>query len=334
LNSPSYSHMCPACLNDTTHILWKDSFGSKEYYFIECSSCKLHFVRPIPDAQALSLLYDSDYPCYQALTNEIEQKYPPLKAQIARWRFARMQGSFFKFLLKKFLSVCVEIALGRYVSFPLGVPLSLPCDAKIIDVGCGSGLWLIFMKQQGYTNLMGVDIGGPAKKRLEPLGIPVAVGALPELGLPEASFDLIRMEHVPNPAEYLNEIARLLKPNGCLVIVVPAIESLSYKVSRRNWAHLDFPRHLYHYSLKSLRFLGSRSGLVVRRYRYLPVWPVMAASVACLIEHCFGRNVQCFRSRIASIILSPLWAIFMSIFQTGDVLTVEFVRQAAIKGDK
>lgn len=325
----SCSPLCTACLKNT-QFLWADNFDSKEYCFYKCLYCGLHFIYPIPDAQVIDLLYNKNYPSYQfdTIDIDIERAYPPLKVKIARWRFAKCRKTSFRFLLEKFLAIAIEIASGRMFSFPLGVPLSLPLGAEILDVGCGSGKWLLFMQRQGYVNLMGQDVSGPAASRLKPFGIPVVVGTLPEVGLPAELFDLIRMEHVlehvSNPIEYLNEARRLLKSHGRIVMTVPAIESLSYKISGRDWLALEFPLHIYHYSLQSLRHIASRSGLTIRRYRYLSVWEQVIGSVD---RSYLGSNLyRVLRKRIALISCRPFYAIINAIFTTGDFLSVEFVK--------
>ncbi|MCX7704381.1 MAG: class I SAM-dependent methyltransferase [Planctomycetota bacterium] len=49
----------------------------------------------------------------------------------------------------------------------------LPKDknAKILELGCGYGAFLLFLKQQGYTNLIGVDISPQQVETAHKLGL-------------------------------------------------------------------------------------------------------------------------------------------------------------------
>jgi ubiquinone/menaquinone biosynthesis C-methylase UbiE len=95
-----------------------------------------------------------------------------------------------------------------------------------------------------------------------------------------SSFDVVTMiavlEHLEHPIEICQEIHRILKPNGSLVLTVPSVwsqpvlEFLSFKlgvVSRDEIAD----HKLYHNRL-SLEFLGKKSGLKIKKHKYFQLW--------------------------------------------------------------
>ena len=87
---------------------------------------------------------------------------------------------------------------GKTVSCSLGIPLQLAKNAHILEVGYGSGNWLLTMAQLGYTNLHGYDLetNSENKNRLIDTGIDVSSGDFISNDYPENHYDCIRLEHV------------------------------------------------------------------------------------------------------------------------------------------
>jgi SAM-dependent methyltransferase len=72
----------------------------------------------------------------------------------------------------------------------------------------------------------------------------------------DAGFDVIAawhsMEHLPTPWLVIQEAARLLNPGGILLLAMPNPESFEFNVLKSRWMHLDAPRHLYFFPIRSL----------------------------------------------------------------------------------
>ena len=104
------------------------------------------------------------------------------------------------------------------------------------------------------------------------------VGDFLELALP-GGFDAVTMwhvlEHLPDPFAAVARAAELVRPGGRIVISVPNIESLQAQFGGERWFHLDLPRHLFHFSPRSLSALVEQAGLRVVRIGHL--YPEMEA---------------------------------------------------------
>ncbi len=133
---------------------------------------------------------------------------------------------------------------------------------KLLEVGCGDGFRLARIRNSGWA-VEGQEVDpNAAKNASETYGLSVHLGKLEQLALPGNSYDAIVMvhviEHIYDPLLFLKECYRLLKPSGCLVCVTPNIESYGHNHFKSSWLHLDPPRHIWLFSLKSMGMLLKR----------------------------------------------------------------------------
>jgi 2-polyprenyl-3-methyl-5-hydroxy-6-metoxy-1,4-benzoquinol methylase len=143
----------------------------------------------------------------------------------------------------------------------------------ILDIGCGTGAFLNTMKQAGWV-INGLEPDAAARvKAAELYNIdPEESGKLFEMQ--PASFHAITMwhvlEHVHELHAYIKQIGSLLTPTGKLFIAVPNYTSLDAAIYKTHWAAYDVPRHLYHFSPKSMEHLLAQHGLKIAAVK--PMW--------------------------------------------------------------
>jgi len=149
---------------------------------------------------------------------------------------------------------------------------------KLLDVGCGSGLWLILMRELGWE-VEGVDFDQISVNLAREHGLKVHQGALAEQNFGSDSFNAITLnhviEHVPDPAQTLTECARILKPGGQLIVATPNASALAHRVLGRNWRGLEPPRHLHLFSPASMQSLLNKAGFrnaSVQAHNSLFIW--------------------------------------------------------------
>lgn len=90
-----------------------------------------------------------------------------------------------------------------------------PENAKILDVGCGSGTYAHFWKEQGY-NVTGLDISDKSLEITRSKGVYCVKGDVTKrLPFEDNTFDLVYsdglLEHFVNPKPVLEEIFRVSK---------------------------------------------------------------------------------------------------------------------------
>jgi len=100
---------------------------------------------------------------------------------------------------------------------------------KVIDVGCGTGHLLLGLSNrlQEPVRLYGLDFSDSAirlSRRLVP-SAQLVVASVYEIPHPVGSFDMVTctetLEHLQRPEEALEEMLRVLKPGGQLIVTVP-----------------------------------------------------------------------------------------------------------------
>jgi len=146
----------------------------------------------------------------------------------------------------------------------------------ILDIGCGTGDFLVACKKEKW-NVIGVEPNTKAATlaNFKLQNITVDKNTKNNFNLfkdinelkKENKFDVITMwhvlEHVPNLEEYINNLKKLLKPNGTLIIAVPNYKSFDAKYYKQFWAAYDVPRHLWHFSKKSISLLFKKENMKV-----------------------------------------------------------------------
>jgi len=126
---------------------------------------------------------------------------------------------------------------------------------KILDIGCGNARDISYIVEQG-AQVIGIDISEgmvtEAKMDLEKLGyknITLEVGDAMQLNYADSEFDKVLcsevIEHIPDAEKALDEIWRILKPGGILVLSTPNPRSwygfdrfvVWERILRKKWDH-------------------------------------------------------------------------------------------------
>lgn len=139
---------------------------------------------------------------------------------------------------------------------------------RVLEIGCSAGDLLCLLRERGAI-VTGVEPGEIPRRLARSRGLDV-VATLEDL---EASqfdvgilFDVL--EHLPSPVGAVRWIAERLAPNGRVVIGVPNIESLEFRLLRGRWFALELPRHLSHFSPRTMERLATLAGLAVQQIYY------------------------------------------------------------------
>ncbi|MEP2690331.1 class I SAM-dependent methyltransferase [Maribacter dokdonensis] len=172
-----------------------------------------------------------------------------------------------KTLLEKVYQTVKKIALKRKLEL---INKYANTSKTILDIGCGTGEFLITARKNNW-NTLGVEINDEARNKSSKKNI-TTYKFVEEVK--SSQFNIITLWHVLEHLKDLNgtitKISSLLDTNGTLIIAVPNYKSYDANYYKEYWAAYDTPRHLWHFSQKSISTIFENHNLKV--VRTLPMY--------------------------------------------------------------
>lgn len=133
---------------------------------------------------------------------------------------------------------------------------------RLLEVGAGSGAFSRAALRRGWT-VDATEVSASALRLLRETGATVHEGDVSALRLPAAAFDFVVslevVEHLAEPALHLEELARLTRPGGLLLLTTPNFGGLSRRLLGMRWRVID-PEHLGYFTGPTLRWALERAG--------------------------------------------------------------------------
>tara|TARA_B100001750_G_scaffold33156_1_gene23032 strand:+ start:4700 stop:5572 length:873 start_codon:yes stop_codon:yes gene_type:complete len=219
---------CPIC---TTEMKFK--FVTKDYLvtgesfdIVECEACSIRTTTPFPDKKIIGNYYSSDD--YISHDDKVSGIFDSIYGLVRTYQLNK----------KKKL-------IGKYFN---------KSNGKILDIGCGAGDFLQYMKEN-HWNINGVDTSNKARK-IAKKKLNIKVMDPKDWINNKEKYDVITcwhsLEHVHEPWVYLDKIKKSLTLDGFLIVALPNYQSTDAKIYKEFWAAYDTPRHLYHFTIKSM----------------------------------------------------------------------------------
>jgi SAM-dependent methyltransferase len=219
---------------------------------VECARCGLVFMSPRPTQEEYAKFYTSE-PFYS------------IEAYVRR-----VEGRRDDFHLRRLAEIEATIGRGR----------------RVLEVGCAAGHFLKLARDRGHV-VCGTEISPPlADYAGGVLGLDVRkVAKLADANFPDGFFDLVYsnhvFEHLLDPAATLEEVARILKSRGVLLVEVPN-QIYSLRAKLRRWAvslscfrgkgalYRDPPssiHHVFFYSVPVFQQMIRQAGFTILKTR-------------------------------------------------------------------
>lgn len=219
---------CDFCGGTAFRPLW-DCCG---FAFVRCQACRLIQQNPQPDRQGILDRYNDQYFDY-----EIEN-----------------ERQFFGLMLKGLADA--------------GLTAPAEHGGTFMDIGCATGLLLEHQMKLGWQ-VQGVEVCAPAARYgMEHRGVPIHIGPLEEAGFSSASFDVIHfshlIEHLNHPKAFLQEVFRLLKPSGRILVTTPNADGFQAWLFGSAWRSA-IADHLYLFDRRTLRGYLEGAGFSLRK---------------------------------------------------------------------
>jgi len=200
----------------------------------ECRKCFLVFRRDRPSSETLGTLYQDGY--------------------YGHWEEYGSWDSVWTIKTKTFNEYLAMVL--PHVARAGGRP------RRLLDVGCAHGYMLVAGQRMGFES-HGVEVSAEAVAAAQERGLLVQQGTIERIFFPQAHFDVITaidvIEHLPQPRDFMEQLQRLLRPGGALLLVTPDVGSMAAQVARTHWPHYK-PEHVCYYSKRSIARLLSMAG--------------------------------------------------------------------------
>jgi SAM-dependent methyltransferase len=270
-------------------VVGQDDLTGKpgNFQFVTCNKCGLAYQNPRLTVERIKDYYDEEYIAHRKKSNwgvltpfynRAMDKHDRQKDQIVR----------------------------RYL-----VPGK---NSHILDIGCGAGTFLTKMADLYGSNVTGVDFKDlsqlPAFRRVN-----FRCGLFYAQDFGNQLFDLITMwhflEHDYDPMRTLATARDLLQPDGRLVIEVPRLDCVSWRLYRERWPGLQAPQHTVLYDKKMLLEFVKKAGLELVEYLPYGAFPsyfYLFAGLAFKLLKGRGLNLSraIYPYFVGQLLLSPV----------------------------
>jgi 2-polyprenyl-3-methyl-5-hydroxy-6-metoxy-1,4-benzoquinol methylase len=267
---------CPACASENIqHSVFKSIAGFMSLPDVthdKCLDCSTVFVNPRPSRFDLEQFYISQE-METKVTNEI------IQSSVSRYFEAEKRLYFIENRVKP---------ITKY----------LHPRAKLVDAGCGSGVFVRFMRDCGY-DAIGFDLSPSSveigRKYLN-LDDYIRLSDYQE-GLSNTStYDAITawtvIEHLIEPTDFLRQCYQALKPKGLLLLEFPTVDSLLYEELEYAFFWVMPPYHLTLFSKSGIQKLLSRENFEILEIYPMPKNWYFSDSVARKLGVSLSRIVE------------------------------------------
>jgi len=223
---------CPLCKNKKNSVFLKIS---SKYKILECKKCTLKF--PNVDFVSNKKYSDIVYDKYSHLNH---------RRNIIRTSNYRLK------MMQERYDYCIKNNFKN------------PKSIKVIDYGCGNGLFIDFLKKKGISGI-GIEVDESSTQKL----INKKIKFFKNLESTKSnSYDLCVMfdvlEHLTSPIKDLIKIRDKLKKNGKIIIYTPNIHSLAFELMGPDQNQVYPFQHTLFFTKKSLSFLAKKTKFKIK----------------------------------------------------------------------
>ena len=278
----AFGHQTPAEKQFERPDWWFELPGNFAWY--RCPECGLLFLNPRPTLEKITTYYPPNYAAYRpAIDDE--------KWTVMRWKRRRN--------LRHVITAVTQRA----------------APGHLLDVGCATGNYLAEMKRKDWQ-VTGVELEpDTAEYARQRFGIDVFTGDLLESHFPSHSYDVVTLwdvlEHVYDPIAVLQEVHRILKPDGLLIFSIPDLDSVWAHRFGAAWIGYDAPRHLHLFHNENLQQLLIETGFIFEdREHFLATYHTWVASFHTWVNVKTADNL--LRKIIIKVAYFPIWSLITS----------------------
>lgn len=212
---------CPVCGGQSFRVKWQCG----DFSFSRCRKCGLILQNPQPLFEALDERYDEEYFEYERENDEL----------------------FFDLMLKGLKDINFPDCYRGKTENP-----------SFLDIGCATGLLVEHMGKSGWRSV-GVELCGPAARYgREVRNVDIFTGTVEQAAYEAGSFDVVHcshlIEHLNDPAAFVSEVYRIMKPGGFFICATPNADGLQARLFGSSWRSA-IADHMFLFSRRTLTSL-------------------------------------------------------------------------------
>lgn len=257
-----------------------------EFQYVRCNSCDMVYQNPRIASDQIKEFYDGEYIAHR------KKKDWGMLTPLYEWAMNKHDRDKDKIVRKH---------------------VDLNDQTEVMDVGCAVGTFLLHLNKKYGVKMSGVDF----KEGLDYPGfdkIEFYNGLFYEQHIKAERYDAVTMwhflEHCYDPNQSLQMAHRVLKKEGKLIIEVPRLDSLTFKLFGKKWPGVQAPQHTVLFDKKQLVQMMEKNGFKVVKYfpygAFPPYFYIFAGSYFRLIGKGLNLNSIIFPYFLGQLLLTPV----------------------------
>jgi 2-polyprenyl-3-methyl-5-hydroxy-6-metoxy-1,4-benzoquinol methylase len=292
-NPPHYQFEdvhCYQCGSEKSRffLIGEEDLTGKEglFRYVQCDDCGLVYQSPRVTMEQIGQFYDQEYIAHRKKTDW------GILTPLYEWAMNKHDRD-----KDKIVSKYLKLDQGK----------------KVIDIGCAVGTFLLHLNKKYQAQISGVDFS----KNLNYPGfekINFFQGLFYEQKIPEQSYDMVTMwhflEHCYDPKQSLNQAYKILKDDGIMVIEVPRLDSLTFKLFGNKWPGVQAPQHTVLFDKKHFVKMVEDQGFEIIEYLPYGAFPsyfyIFAGAYFKLLGKGLNLNKIIFPYFAGQLLLSPI----------------------------
>ncbi len=236
---------CPVCNNKKVDIIFKHY----NFYYKRCKKCSFVFANPRLNDRGSDIWYNSNF--YNAA---VETEYFQVKNG----------NRFLASLTLEFFEIALTILKK----------LSLTKSSRILDIGCGGGAFLNYLKEMGgFLNLAGIDLNEKAvlfARKFRGLNVErINANSLSTNEKYDLVISMESIEHANNINMFMNILKEFMTKNSYILITTPYNDKKATLLGGIWGDHYMAPNHINFFNLKSISLLLAKYRLEIIDYQII-----------------------------------------------------------------
>ena len=275
-----------------------------EFTIVRCRTCGLQRTDPRPTPEAIGFYYPDTYAPYRssAVAGD-SNRQPSVKLRVSNW-----------------LARHLDLGWKSLPDMPPG---------RMLEIGCAAGGFLQEMADRGWQ-VEGIEPSASTAARAVANGLAVEASSLESAQERDAVYDLIVgwmvLEHLHQPAQALQKLARWARPGAALVLSTPDASAAGLRIFGPRWFPLHLPNHLFHFTPATTEAMLAATGWRVERIVHHRVLTNFTFSLSYLLrDRGWPRAARgmaacaTYRNGILNYVCFPVGWLFGLIRQTGQI---------------